>query len=169
MPAGVLLKKDATDRGGMGCSDGCAGCVRSDLHGRVAVSYDRAIAVCVVAGHAFLDRGTGVACSAAAVSDSEYRSDGVAGEAELQPLSVAAVVCVWGASEAVVFPTAGGGGGERVVLPGGAADDPDEGTQRGAAEGGEDVGGSGVGSQLRVVQLPWTDCGSWKFTPRSSF
>ena len=80
------------------------------------------------------DCGTAAACGAEAVLDFECAAGGVAGEDQLQPLFVAAVVCVWDAFAAVVFRVGCGGAGQRFLLFGGAADVAGAGEEGGCAE-----------------------------------
>jgi len=130
--------------------DGGARCAGSGVHGRAEVPCDSHSVIWVVAGDACLDCWIAFSCGAAALPGFEFRSRGLVGEDELQPVFVAAVVCVWGAAEALVFSDFGDWGGSRVVLPIGAADDTDAGAECGAAERSGVGGGSVRLTSLRI-------------------
>src|SRR4029077_13067994 len=144
IPAGNFRGPAAEDQRVVGAGDDRAGGAGSGVCRRFAFSHHGSVAVWVVASDASLHRWTSAACGAEAVLDFERAAGGVAGADQLQPLFVAAVVCVRRSSPAVVFRVVGGGAGECVLLFGRAADVAGAGEEGCGAEGGGRVGCRGL-------------------------
>src|SRR5580704_17248348 len=120
-------------RRGFGWDDDSAGRAGAGLCRAVAVSHHAVVVVCVVASDACFDCGIAAARGAEALLDSECASGGLVGEDQLQLVFVAAGICVWESSAAMVLRVLCGGDGECFVLSGGAADVAGAGAESGGA------------------------------------
>src|ERR1017187_7414337 len=149
LPAGDFRETDAEDPCGVGTGDDCAGGAGSGVSGRVAVSHHFGSAVCAVAGDASLDCGTAAARSAEAILDFERSACGLVGADQLQPLLVAAVVCVRRASPAVVFRIVCDRAGQRFVLLCGTANAAGARADKRCSEEGECIGECSLNRMLR--------------------
>src|SRR5271166_4375449 len=111
MPGCDFCAAIAEDQRGLGIGDGVAGGAGSNLCGRVAFSHHCFAVICIVAFDAFVDCRADVACGGESSPGFECETSGLAGQDQLQPLLVAAVVCVWERSSALVFCGVCGGTG----------------------------------------------------------
>ena len=152
MLAGNCRAAPAEDQNELGTRDDHACCDGSGVFGCVAISCHGDVAIRTVAADASFDCRTAAARGAEAVLDPERRAGGLAGKDQLQPLFMAAAVCVRKSSSAVVFRFVSDWAGECVLLFGGAADAAIAREESGSKDG-ECVGGCGLMERPRGLKL----------------
>ena len=135
MPAWYFRAVAAENFVAVGVGDGAPGRAGAGLSGDAAISSDCTFIICTLAGDACLHRRIAAARGPNSVLDFERAAGGLAGKDQLQPLFVAAAVCLRDSWQAVVFRVVCVGAGERFVLSSGAADAAAAGEKSGAEDG----------------------------------